>query len=419
MDSSKIYIIGIGDDGLEGLTRQALEKILNAEVIVGTQPHLDKVPNFQGQKIAIGGSMEPLVQAVQENHDKRIVLFTSGDPLFYGVARYLCTRLGKERFEVIPHVSSMQLAFARVKESWDEAYLTNLASQSLDRAVEKIRSAEKVGIFTSENYSPPHIAGYLLQRGLDYFTAYVCENLGSPDERVTRGTLAEIAKLSFSQLNVMVLIRTPGVPDRAIGLEGRRLFGNPDELFLQSKPKRGLLTSSEVRVIAIAEMQLSQDSLVWDVGAGSGSVAIEAAQIASNGMVYGIEMDAEDYNLLVENAKRFNVSNLVPVLGQAPQAWQALPDPDAIFVGGTGRAVCDLVRDAWHRLRPNGSLVASISSLEHVAAVQTMLQDELQAEPEVRMIQISRSYYRLGRSPLESSNPTFLVKAIKIQNKSS
>src|SRR5690348_15605117 len=99
------------------------------------------------------------------------------------MARFLCEKLGKDRFEVLPHVSSMQLAFARVKESWDEAYLTNLATQSLERVVERVRSAEKVGVFTTEECPPKALARAMQEKGLDYFTFYVCENLGSRDER--------------------------------------------------------------------------------------------------------------------------------------------------------------------------------------------------------------------------------------------
>ena len=143
------------------------------------------------------------------------VLVSSGDPLFYGVARYLCDRLGKESFEVLPHVSSMQLAFARVKESWEDAYLTNLAGRPIEAVIDRIRTAEKVGLFSSDEFPPPRLARELLDRGIDYFRAYVCENLGSPDERVTQAELADLAAMEFNPLNVLILVRKPNRPDRA------------------------------------------------------------------------------------------------------------------------------------------------------------------------------------------------------------
>jgi len=411
-NKKKILIIGVGDDGAEGLTKQAADQIGAAEVLVGSATLLAKFPHFSGRKEAVGPDLDRLANTLDLSDSSTVVL-ASGDPLFYGTARFLCDRLGKDRFDVLPHVSSMQLAFARVKESWDEAYLTNLASQPLERVIDRIRSAEKVGVFTSEDVPPARLAEELLSKGISYFTAYVCENLGSPDERVTRCALADVVNQRFSPLNVMILVRQSGVPDRQAESDSRRLFGNPDELFRQSKPKRGLLTPNEVRSIALGEMSLKSTSIMWDIGAGSGSVAIEAAQIARHGKAYAIEMDAEDYNLLVENARHFGVSNLVPILGEAPKAWETLPDPEAIFVGGTGRAVTELVTLAWPRLQPGGCLIANMMSMDYVVALQQLFVSNMGIEPMLWMIQVSRGNYQMDKLRLESCNPTFLLKAVK------
>jgi precorrin-6Y C5,15-methyltransferase (decarboxylating) len=336
----------------------------------------------------------------------------SGDPLFYGVARYLCDKLGKDRFEVVPHVSSMQLAFARVKESWEEAFLTNLANHPLESVLEKIRVADKVGLFTTDELPPGEVARRLLERGIDYFSGYVCENLGSPDERVTRGELADLVDQEFAPLNVMILVRKPGVPDRPSDRIGRRLFGNPDEAFLQAKPKQGLITPAEVRSMALAELDLGIKSIVWDVGAGSGSVAIEAAQIASGGTVYAIEMDTDDHQLILANAERVGVTNLVPVLGRAPEAWADLPGPDAVFVGGTGREISRLVAAAYARLRPGGRLVANVASIENAGDIHAVLHAHA---PDVKlwMISVARGTYQLERTRFSALNPTFLLAVVK------
>jgi precorrin-6Y C5,15-methyltransferase (decarboxylating) len=356
--------------------------------------------------------LTPVVERIAGSPGKRIVVLASGDPLFYGVARYLCDKLGKERFEVVPHVSSMQLAFARVKESWEEAFLTNLATHGLDRVLEQVRGAEKVGLFTSDASPPSAVAQALLEQGIDYFSAYVCENLGSPDERVTQGELCEIAGQEFSPLNVMILVRKPHVPDRPAELIGKRLFGNPDESFLQSKPKRGLLTPAEIRVIALSEMDLGPSSVVWDIGAGSGSVAIEAAQIASSGTIYAIEMDPDDHQLIQANTSRFNVKNLVPVLGRAPEAWSGLPDPDAVFVGGSGRGVSHLVDAAYGRLKVGGRLVVTMGSIDNVSQTHQLLHG-YGLDVKVWMLHFARGNYQLERVRFESLSPTFLISAVK------
>ena len=412
MSPHKIYIIGIGDDGVAGLTASAQRLIDDAELIVGPPAMLAIVTNRQAQHVEIGATFDDAVRLIGEHPARQIVVLATGDPLFYGIARYLCGRLGKERFEVIPHVSTMQLAFARVKESWDEAYLTNLASQHLERVVERVRTAEKVGLFTTEEIPPNVVAQALLESRIDYFLVYVCENLGAPDERVTQGSIADVAQRKFSPLNVMILVRQPDVPDRPTEMAGRRIFGNPDEAFLQSRPKRGLLTPAEVRSMALAELDLGPNSTVWDVGAGSGSLAIEAAQIACQGHVYAIEMDPDDHQLIEANAQRFGIGNLSAVLGEAPAAWQDLPDADAVFVGGTGRQVQRLVELAWDRLRPGGRLVVNVAAVENLVSLRALLSARTD-HTNVWMVNVARGVFQFERMRFESLNPTYLIAAVK------
>ena len=153
--TEKIHIIGIGDDGLAGVTDAARRLIADADLLVGSSDTLALMPKGRAERLAVEGSFDEALQRISKTPSQRVVVLASGDPLFYGVARYLCDKLGKDRFEVLPHVSSMQLAFARVKESWEEAYLTNLSRIApLASILDKIRIAEKVGLFTSEE-SPP------------------------------------------------------------------------------------------------------------------------------------------------------------------------------------------------------------------------------------------------------------------------
>ena len=409
---NRITIVGIGDDGMDGLTPQARTTIENADTIVGPKSLLQKLPADTGdhgtRRIESGLTLEALREQILNLPEGRSVLLAGGDPLFYGIARFLTDTFGKDRFDVIPNVSSMQLAFARVKESWDDAYLSNLATTPLDRAVDSIRTAESVGLFTTEEKSPSVVAETLLDRRIDYFTAYVCENLGTPDETVTQGTLESIRGQQFASMNVMVLVRRGHSAERTDDDRRQQLFGNPDDVFLQSRPKRGLLTPTEVRAIALAELGLRNDSVVWDVGAGSGSLAIEAASIAKDGRVYAIEMDAEDYGLMIENAKRFSAAALVPMHGQAPEAFAELPDPDAIFVGGRGRAVPDLVEAAVKRLRRDGRIVVNVGSPDNLVAVTERI-EAAGLRSDVRMINIARGRYQMDRVRFAALDPTFLV----------
>src|SRR3954463_11980364 len=245
-DPPKIHIVGVGGDGLAGLTSRARDLVAGCDLLVGSDGALRLLPEVNAERVRIGSDLGEVTEKLRAGFGKkRIVVVATGDPLFYGVARYLCDRLGKDRFEVLPHVSSMQLAFARVKETWDDAYLTDLQTHPLDTVLDRIRTAETVGLFTTEAeaFSPPGAGGpraaprQLLSRGLDYFRAYVCENLGAPNERVTQGELKEIAEMEFAPLNVVILKRKPDRPDRPAAPGRLRCFGNPDDVFAQSRPK--------------------------------------------------------------------------------------------------------------------------------------------------------------------------------------
>jgi precorrin-6Y C5,15-methyltransferase (decarboxylating) len=410
---SKLVILGIGDDGLAGLTEPARRLVMSADVILGAPSTLTLVESAPGRKQPLEPEMSVALRQVREALCCRNpVLVSGGDPLFYGVARYLCDRLGKDLFEVVPHVSSMQLAFARIKESWEDAYLTNLGGRPLEAVIDRIRTAEKVGLFSSDECPPGRLARELLERGIDYFRAYVCENLGSPDERVTQAELNDLAGMDFNPLNVLILIRKPNRPDRASRAGRRRLFGNRDDAFAQSLPKRGLITQAEVRAIALAQLDIRATSVVWDIGAGSGSVAIEAAQLAHQGIVYAVEPEPADIALIQANAEVFGVPNVRPVLGRAPEILATLPEPEAIFVGGTGRQVDLVLCTAFTRLCQGGSMAVNVATIEGLATAYHTLKT-LAGGVRVWNVSIARGIEQMDRLRFEAVAPTFLLAVTK------
>lgn len=412
-EQAKIHIIGVGTDGRAGLTGKARELLQQAEIVLGSEQTLGLLDDVAAEKLRVGADLAETVQAIEGLIGKRkMVLVASGDPLFYGVARYLCDKFGKDRFEVLPHVSSMQLAFARVKETWEEAFLTNLATHSLDSVIDRIRTAETVGIFTSKEEDPPNIARKLLARGLDYFRAFVCENLGGKDERVTQGELDEIQEHEFAPLNVMILKRKPGRPDQQRPASRFRRFGNPDDVFAQSQPKGELITQAEVRSIALAQLDVQPASVIWDIGAGSGSVSIEAAQLATAGKVYAIEQDVADYHLIVANAETFGVRNLQAVHGMAPAVFTGLPAPDGIFVGGSGKESARLLEAAYQALRPGGRMVVNVATLEALSSTYATLK-ALASPVQAHLINIARGMEQLETLRFEALNPNFLLTVAK------
>ncbi|HMB02559.1 MAG TPA: precorrin-6y C5,15-methyltransferase (decarboxylating) subunit CbiE [Isosphaeraceae bacterium] len=409
----KLVIVGIGDDGLAGLTESARRLVTEADLILGAPATLRLLEGAPAQRVPLDPDMPTALRQVREALEAhRPVLVSGGDPLFYGVARYLCDRLGKDQFEVVPHVSSMQLAFARVKESWEDAYLTNLAGRPLETVVDRIRTAEKVGLFSSDEHPPSRVAAALLDRGIDYFRAYVCENLGSPDERVTQAELSDLAGLDFDPLNVLILVRKPNRPDRARGAGRYHLFGNPDDAFAQALPKRGLVTQAEIRAIALAQLDVRPTSVVWDIGAGSGSVAIEAAQLAHQGQVFAIEPEPGDVALIQANAEAFGTPNIRPIAGRAPDALAALPDPDAVFIGGTGRQVVLVLSAAYARLVPGGRMAVNVATVGGLATAYETLK-KLAGSVQLWNVAIARGIEQMDQVRFEAINPTYLLAVTK------
>ena len=196
-------------------------------------------------------------------------------------------------------------------------------------------------------------------------------------------------------------------PDEA----GLRPLGLPDDAFEQRRPLKGQITKREVRAVSLYALGLKQDSIVWDIGAGTGSVAVEAALIAHRGCVYAVERDAESLPLLAENVRRWSAGNLEIVEGEAPAALEALPDPDSVFIGGSGGRLTPILEHCANRLRPGGTLVANMAVLERTQETYRWLKEH-GMEPGLSMISPSRGKEMPdGALRLEALNPVFVLSA--------
>jgi precorrin-6Y C5,15-methyltransferase (decarboxylating) len=407
-----IHIVGVGDDGLSGLTESARRIVADASLLAGP-PRALEAAGGSAEKLPFSSDLDAVVRRIDEvSRQRSVVVLVGGDPLFYGVAQLLVDRLGKERVEITPHVSSMQLAFARVKEDWDEAFLGDASRHGIEQILDRIRVSERAGLFTTETWPPQLVARAMTAAGLDRFRIYVCENLGTRNEVVTQGSPSEIAEMEFGPLCVMVLVRETGIPDPQRRGGALRLFGNPDDAFRQSRPKRGLLTPAEVRVLALAELNLRSDHIVWDVGAGSGAVSIEAARLAPNGRVFAIEPDGEDAALIRANAETFDVSNIDVIAERAPGVFSRLPVPDAVFIGGLGRETVGILAAAFARLKPGGNLAFNMAGIDSVVGGAKALRDAGGAV-NVLMVNVARGVHQLDAVRFQAVNPSFLVAARK------
>jgi len=206
----RVHIFGVGEEGILSMTLKAMRLLQDAEWIFGPERLLAFFPNHDAKKIPIGSNFKEIARTIQSNLGRRqMAVLDSGDPNFSGIAQGLVEQLGKDSVEIIPNVSAMQLAFARIKESWEGAYLGSVQGRPLQDVVEPVRHAVKVGILTDEQNTPSALATLLLERGVDHRTAYVCENLGGPDARVTGLDLEQLPGRRFSPSAVVILLKRP------------------------------------------------------------------------------------------------------------------------------------------------------------------------------------------------------------------
>ncbi|MBI4333979.1 MAG: precorrin-6y C5,15-methyltransferase (decarboxylating) subunit CbiE [Chloroflexi bacterium] len=408
MDNNKLYVIGMLDSGQESLTPGSLALINQAAVLIGSRRLLSFFPRTAAKKHVLKSNLAGTLDLIKEHLGKEpVVLLASGDPNFFGIGRYLVEKLGPERLEIIPNLTSLQLVFARLKQPWDDAVLLSAHARPIEAILTAARRSRKIGILTDDVNTPAAIATALLGAGIDHFDAFVAHNLGGEEEDFFSASLEELSRLDIPSPNVVLLLAGgPPAPDDP----SLPVLGLPEEAFDRRRP--GLITKMEVRAIVLAKMALSPASAVWDIGAGSGSVAVEAARLCPDGRVCAIEKEAATARLIKQNYRKFGVANLTVIEGEAPEVLATLEEPDAIFVGGSGGRLEEILKTCAGKLKPGGRLVANVTTLENLHSAQTLLKQAGLAT-EVTLVSIFRSQDAGSLTRLEPLNPVFIVSARK------
>ncbi len=420
-----VYIIGVLDNGAAGLSANALQYIRQAEVVIAGRRVLALFEQeFSGDvkkyDIAEGLAKVPLWIEQACSKGLRVVVLATGDPMCHGIGSYLLGKLADDICcEVIPNVSVLQLAFARAGIAWQKAVICSLHSKDagewgddadyrhgLYPLLTALRNSDLVALFTSPENSPDRIARMLIACGMnDSVSMTVAEALLMEKENIIRDlSLHEAAKRRFADPNVVILQRCKA------GSEV--LFGLNDDSFAQRKPHKGLITKREVRAVSLARLQLCSDSIVWDIGAGSGAVGLEAARLCRRGYVYAIEKNADDSDIARSNARRMAISNYRIQHGKAPKLLAEWPDPDAIFIGGSGGELAELIELCLARIKVGGWLVMNFVTLENMA-VATKVLKKLAVEWDVTQIQASRSQPILHMHRMHAENPVWIVCATR------
>jgi precorrin-6Y C5,15-methyltransferase (decarboxylating) len=394
---ASIKMIGIGDEGKVSLLPMYEKWIDDSEILIGGKRQLAFFSEFQGEKIVIEGGLSSLVERLQ-TETKRVVILASGDPMFFGIGGYLSTKIP---LDIYPYISSVQLAFARMGERWQDAYFTSVHGRSMKGLAQRIDGREKIAILTDIDNSPNRIAQYLLSFGMTEYQAFVGENLGGENERCRWFRLEEMKEAEFSPLNVVILKKVGKTLQWSIGIE--------DEEFIQRKPEKGLITKKEIRTLSISALRLKEDSTVWDIGTCTGSIAIESAKIAREGQIFAIEKNEGDVENCKQNLVRFRVDATL-VHGKAPEGLDTFPDPDAVFIGGTAGGMGEILDICCSRLRAGGRIVLNAVTIENLSEAMQAFK-ERGFSTTITLAQISRSKPILNLTRFDALNPIYIIEA--------
>ena len=392
-----ITLVGMGAGTPETLTAQGLVALYRADLILGAKRLLEQLPaGCTEHRKALYKADEILAYIAETKAETPVVLY-SGDTGFYSGAAGLLEQLRArgERAAVLPGISSVQLLAAALGRPWQDWKLVSAHGCACDPVAE-CSAGWPVFFLTGGTETPATLCAALVQAGLGETAVTVGENLGTAVQKITQGTAGEIAGQSFASLSVLLV--------EAVPVPNRRTPGLPDEAFIRGEVP---MTKQEIRAAALAKLGVQAEETLWDVGAGTGSVSVELALAAPRGRVYAVECEPDACELIRKNREKFSVHNLILVEGRAPQALEALPAPDAVFIGGTKGGMAAVVDNVLAK-NPNARICISAIALETLsAAIAALTAHGLSAE----VTQIAVSHTRpAGRLHLlTANNPIFLI----------
>ncbi|TDD81552.1 precorrin-6y C5,15-methyltransferase (decarboxylating) subunit CbiE [Actinomadura darangshiensis] len=359
MDTSVITVVGIGADGWDGLSEDAREALRAADVLFGNDRQLGLVPVEEPERVAWPSPLLPALPGLIERYaDRRIAVLASGDPMFHGIGSTLAGMLGPDRLRVLPHPSSASLACARLGWPLDRVDVVSIVGRPAAALNAVIAPGRRILVLGAGREAPIIVAAVLSGRGFGPSRMTALGDLGSVEETTQHGVAEEWTEPAASPLTLTAVECVPG-PDAA---PLPRTAGLPDDAFEHD----GQITRSEVRAVTLSRLAPLPGELLWDVGAGSGSIAIEWARAHPACEAIAIESNTKRAERIAANAVALGVPRVQVVEGEAPDALKGLAEPDAVFIGG-GFTVPGLLERCWDALKPGGRLVANAVTLESEA----------------------------------------------------
>ena len=392
-----VTLIGMGSGQPENLTLQGLAALRQADLILGARRLLADLPAGCTENRAAAYRPDEVAELLQTSGAENAVLVYSGDTGFYSGASSMMEKLEAlgVRARVLPGLSSIQLLAAALGRPWQGWNLVSAHGRTCDPVAECMQGRPTF-FLTGGSEDPATLCAQLAAEGFGDVQGVVGQCLGTPEEKLFRGSVKELAAGRFNSLSVLLVEAVEGLPRRAPGL--------PDEAFERGDVP---MTKQEVRAAVLAKLAVRPEDILWDVGAGTGSVSVELALAAPRGRVYAVECRPEGCALIKANREKFRTRNLVLVEGLAPAALSDLPAPDAVFIGGSKGSLAAIV-DAALDKNPDARICVSAIALETLSAAVAALTAKGRTV-QVSQIAVSRARAVGGLHLMMAQNPIYLI----------
>ena len=354
MSNAWLDIVGIGEDGVDGLSADALARVSEAEVIIGGDRHHKLAPNPDAKRIAWPSPFDAMIDEIRSHKGRRIVILVTGDPLWFSVGARILKAIPAEEVRFFPQLSAFQWAACRMGWSLADCDTVTVHGRAVEQIIPHFAPRARLFVLTRDGDTPREVAALLCKTGYSRSRISVLSALGGRDESRMDG-IAENWSARAPDFHTLAI---ECVADEGLDFHSRS-GGLPDAAFVHD----GQLTKQAVRAVTLSSLAPFPDAVLWDVGAGCGSVAVEWMRASRGAVAHAVEPDEGRCDMIRKNAVNLGVPKLNILQGSAPDKLEGLPRPDAIFIGG-GLTTDGVFEACWNALRPGGRLVANAVTVE-------------------------------------------------------
>ena len=409
-----ISIIGTGVSP-EDLTDSHRKIIKKAHIIIGGKRNLSFFNDTPALKKEIGKDMVKIISYIRLNmQNKNIVVLASGDPLFYGIGSLLVKALTPDYVKIYPNISSLSVAFAKIKMPWSNAHTISLHGRdnvsTLIDLVKTPKSNRPIAIFTDPKRNPAWLADLLISKDLLNIKMYVFEKLGSCDESYGEYNLEKAREIKFSDPNIVILMQKKKTFSSNLPL----YMGMAEEVFEHDK---GMITKSEIRAVVLSKLQLLPSNIFWDLGAGSGSISIEASIFLKKGKIFALEKKSQRIENIRSNINNLKAKNIEVIQADLPDGLSHLPRPDRVFIGGGGKNLKKIIKAVTLRLNPKGIIVINTVLFANLEISLDILR-KYGFKTNVVQIQVNRSKNMPWSERFDAQNPVWIISGKKMMKSS-